>query len=76
MTDKSRKSRGVVVLADGVEKGSVICKVADSKSNSLSLNSRNRLAGIQDRRYPIVCKNIRRNFSENMVGSQITKNPT
>jgi hypothetical protein len=76
MTDKGRKARSVVVLADRAKKGSAAVKSIDSTPNSLSLDRRDRFPGVQNGGYAIVCKNIRRNFSENVVGSQVPKNST
>jgi hypothetical protein len=44
--------------------------------HSLSLEGCHRFASVHDRRYAIVCKNVRENLPENVIRSQIPKNTT
>jgi hypothetical protein len=76
MTDEGRKARGVVVLGDGAEIKSAAHMIADSTLNLLSLDGRHRFTGIQHRRYTIIRKNVWSYFSENVIGSEVSKNPT
>lgn len=42
--------------------------------NLLSLEGHNRFSSIQDRGYAIICKNIRRYLSKNVIGGEVSKN--
>jgi hypothetical protein len=42
--------------------------------NLLSLEGHNGFSSIQDRGYAIICKNIRRYLSKNVIGGEVSKN--
>jgi hypothetical protein len=60
MTDSGRNSRCVSMLPNEAvnSKSSVAGKDADSKPNSLGLDTNHGFTNIQDRRYASVCKYI------------------
>jgi hypothetical protein len=64
------------MLADRAKECSERFISAHPAMNSLSLDGRHRFTGIYDRRGTVVCENIWRNFSEDVVGSEVPKDAT
>ena len=74
MTDNRWNPRCIVVLANRTGEGSATCATIDCALNLLSLEGHNRFSSIQDRGYAIICKNIRRYLSKNVIGGEVSKN--
>jgi hypothetical protein len=71
-----RKSRRAIMLVDRAEASLDANEIVNYILNSLILESCNRFSSIQDRRHTIVRKDIWRNLSKNVVGSQLLENAT